>query len=140
MDVVGVERVELAAYQFKGVSRIWYEQRKKTRGEGAPLLGWNVFENAFLEHFFRRELREAKGKVGMLIGDRSFGLALSSASALAPRNKNDHRNQNSQNFRAKDSESQDSVAQVFTRNPLSGKCGKIHLRECSVGTNGCYKC
>ncbi|KAG5590232.1 hypothetical protein H5410_040746 [Solanum commersonii] len=37
MHVVDPERVELDAYQMKGVARIWFEQRKKNQAEGAPL-------------------------------------------------------------------------------------------------------
>ncbi|KAG5589882.1 hypothetical protein H5410_040396 [Solanum commersonii] len=58
----------------------------------------------------------------------------------APRGKNDYRNQNPQNFRVQGSQSYGSIAQGFTHNPLCGKCGKLHLGECRVGTNLCYKC
>ncbi|KAH0657727.1 hypothetical protein KY289_026475 [Solanum tuberosum] len=60
MHVVDVERVELATYQLKGVARIWYDQWKKKRVEGAPSVSWVVFEGAFMGHFFPRMLREAK--------------------------------------------------------------------------------
>ncbi|XP_015165511.1 NAP1-related protein 2-like [Solanum tuberosum] len=50
MCVVDSEHVELVSYQLKDVSRIWYDQWKKNRVEGAPLLSWVVFENAFLGH------------------------------------------------------------------------------------------
>ncbi|KAG5580672.1 hypothetical protein H5410_051299, partial [Solanum commersonii] len=45
-----------------------------------------------------------------------------------------------QNFRARGSQSCGTVAQGFTRNPLYGKCGKVHLGERYVGTDGYYKC
>ncbi|WMV09458.1 hypothetical protein MTR67_002843 [Solanum verrucosum] len=35
MHVIYAERVELAAYQLKGVARVWYDQWKKSRVEGA---------------------------------------------------------------------------------------------------------
>ncbi|WMV59177.1 hypothetical protein MTR67_052562 [Solanum verrucosum] len=60
MHVADAERVELVAYQIKGVARIWFDQWKKNRVEGAPLVSWVVFEEAFLRNFFPRELREAK--------------------------------------------------------------------------------
>ncbi|WMV30455.1 hypothetical protein MTR67_023840 [Solanum verrucosum] len=43
MHVTDVERVELAAYQLKGVARIWYDQWKKSRAEGALIVSWVVF-------------------------------------------------------------------------------------------------
>jgi len=55
MCVADVERVELASYQLKGVARIWYNQWKKSRAKGAPLVSWIVFESAFLDRFFPRE-------------------------------------------------------------------------------------
>ncbi|WMV13788.1 hypothetical protein MTR67_007173 [Solanum verrucosum] len=60
--VIDLEHVELVSYQLKGVARIWYDQWKKNRAEGPPLLSWAVFENTFLGRFFSRELREAKVK------------------------------------------------------------------------------
>ncbi|WMV50683.1 hypothetical protein MTR67_044068 [Solanum verrucosum] len=60
MLVVDAKRVELAAYQLMGVARIWFDQWKKTMVEDAPLVSWACFEEAFLGHFFHRELREAK--------------------------------------------------------------------------------
>ncbi|WMV45377.1 hypothetical protein MTR67_038762 [Solanum verrucosum] len=60
MDVADAERVELAAYQLKGVARIWIDQWKKSRAKGAPIVTWVVLEGAFMGRFFPRELREAK--------------------------------------------------------------------------------
>ncbi|XP_049372732.1 uncharacterized protein LOC125837697 [Solanum verrucosum] len=60
MHVVYVKRVDLAAYQLKGVVRVWYEQWKKSRVEGAPIMSWVVFKEAFTGRFFPRELREVK--------------------------------------------------------------------------------
>ena len=52
MHVVGVERVELAAYQLKSVSRTLFDQLKEGRAEGAPHQSWDCFEEAFLGRFF----------------------------------------------------------------------------------------
>ncbi|WMV30038.1 hypothetical protein MTR67_023423 [Solanum verrucosum] len=52
--------VELASYKLKCIARIWYDKWKKNRAEAGPLLSWAVFESAFLERFFPRELREDK--------------------------------------------------------------------------------
>ncbi|KAG5571168.1 hypothetical protein H5410_060934 [Solanum commersonii] len=52
-DVIHVaesERVELVAYQLKGVTRIWFDQWKKNRAEDAPV-------------------SSKEGKAAMLIGD-----------------------------------------------------------------------
>lgn len=58
--VVDVEHVELTSYHLKGVFRIWHDQWKKNRAEGAPPLSWAMFGEAFLWCFFPCELREAK--------------------------------------------------------------------------------
>lgn len=54
------ERVELVTYQLKGVTRILFDQWKKSRVEGAPIVSCDVSEGAFMGHFFPRELIEAK--------------------------------------------------------------------------------
>lgn len=48
MRVVDAEHVELVSYQLKGVARIWYDQLKKCRDKGAPLMSCLIFESAFL--------------------------------------------------------------------------------------------
>ena len=53
------EKVELAAYQLKGVAQIWFEQWKELR-EGDTPATWDEFKSAFLDHLFPLELREAK--------------------------------------------------------------------------------
>ncbi|XP_049369927.1 uncharacterized protein LOC125834816 [Solanum verrucosum] len=40
MHVADAERVELASYKLKGVARIWHDQWKKRRAEGATPLSW----------------------------------------------------------------------------------------------------
>ncbi|WMV19091.1 hypothetical protein MTR67_012476, partial [Solanum verrucosum] len=60
MHVVDTERVELAAYQLKDIARTWFDQWNVGRPENAPPARWACFEEAFLEHFFPRELKEAK--------------------------------------------------------------------------------
>jgi len=62
MHVAESERVELVAYQLKGVARIWFDQWKQNRAEDAPIVSWVVFESALMGRFFPRELREAKIK------------------------------------------------------------------------------
>uniref|UniRef100_M1DXR0 Gag-pol protein n=1 Tax=Solanum tuberosum TaxID=4113 RepID=M1DXR0_SOLTU len=60
MHVADAKRVELASYQLKCNVRTWFDQWKKSRADDAPFLSWTVFESAFLDSFFPRELREAK--------------------------------------------------------------------------------
>lgn len=43
VNIEDAEHVELVAYQLKGVARVWYEQWKKCRVEGAPIVRWIVF-------------------------------------------------------------------------------------------------
>ncbi|WMV32495.1 hypothetical protein MTR67_025880 [Solanum verrucosum] len=74
MHVDDVERVELVAYQLKGVARIWYDQWKKSMDEGAPIVSWAVFESAFMGRFFPRELREAKVKKYLTLNQESMSV------------------------------------------------------------------
>ncbi|WMV32871.1 hypothetical protein MTR67_026256 [Solanum verrucosum] len=60
MRVADAERVELVTYQLKSIARIWFDQWKKGRAEGASILSWAMFESAFIGRLFSRELREAK--------------------------------------------------------------------------------
>ena len=60
MDVGDAERVELAAYQLKGMGRTWFNQSKNGRAKDAPHPSWAFFEEAFLRRFFPRELKESK--------------------------------------------------------------------------------
>lgn len=48
MHVVDNNWFELAAYQLKGVVRLWFDQRGKNRGVGAPVLTRAVFDKDFL--------------------------------------------------------------------------------------------
>ncbi|KAH0667604.1 hypothetical protein KY285_028810 [Solanum tuberosum] len=68
------------------------------------------------------------------------GLAPSSSSAPAPRNKCEYNSQNSQNFRARPAHSQGSKAQRGTKNPVCAKCGKNHLGVYHDDSTSCFKC
>lgn len=74
IHVVDAKRVELAAYQLKGVSRIWFDQWKKNRAEGAPIVSWAVFEEASMGHLFPRELREAKVREFLTLKQESMSV------------------------------------------------------------------
>ncbi|XP_049386272.1 uncharacterized protein LOC125850472 [Solanum stenotomum] len=111
-DVIRVaneERVKLAVYQMKSVTRIWFDKWKKNRVEHAPVVSWAVFESALMGRFFPLEKdkpkkrEEFKNKRAKTSGNqfrqqksnakRSFsqqkqkGPAPPSASEPAPRNK-----------------------------------------------------
>ena len=58
MRVVGIERVELAAYKLKNVSRTQFDQWKEGKDEDAPHPNWAYFEEAFLGRFIPRELND----------------------------------------------------------------------------------
>ena len=60
MHMEDIEWVELVVYQLKDVARTYFDQWKGGRVENAPHASWACFEEAFLGHFFPRELREAK--------------------------------------------------------------------------------
>ncbi|XP_049358702.1 uncharacterized protein LOC125823361 [Solanum verrucosum] len=60
MGVTSREKAELAAYQLKDFTQIWYEQCKDARPVEAGPIEWETFKLAFLDRFFPWELREAK--------------------------------------------------------------------------------
>ena len=60
MGLTTSEKAELATYQLKDVTQIWYVHRR----DNWPLRGgpvtWEIFKKAFLDRLFPREKREAK--------------------------------------------------------------------------------
>ncbi|XP_069143501.1 uncharacterized protein [Solanum lycopersicum] len=54
------EKAELASYQLRDVSQIWYTQRKDNRPEGSGHIEWDEFKEAFLGMYFLRERRQIK--------------------------------------------------------------------------------
>ena len=59
MHGVDAKRVELAAYQLKGVTKTWFDQWKDGRVEDPPHPSWSCFKETFFGRFFPRELKEA---------------------------------------------------------------------------------
>ena len=51
MQVTGNDRVELASYQLKDVTHIWYNQWKENRGTNASPITWDCFSETFLDRF-----------------------------------------------------------------------------------------
>nr|XP_004239542.1 uncharacterized protein LOC101263910 [Solanum lycopersicum] len=130
MHVADAKRVELTAYQLKTVARTWFDQWNEGRDEDAPYL--------------RKEYGSKKAKTGNESGhqkgvinrpqfQKQKGLAPSCASVPAPRNKDEHHGQNSQNFRARPTQSQGSVAQGGSSAPAYAKCGVTHPSKCCDG-------
>ncbi|KAH0728078.1 hypothetical protein KY284_003943 [Solanum tuberosum] len=74
MHVADTDWVELAAYQLKDVARTWFEQWKGGRVENAPPASWAGFEEAFLGHFFPRELKDAKVREFLTLKQESLGV------------------------------------------------------------------
>ena len=52
MGVTSREKMELASYQLRDVSQIWYIQWKDNRPEGSGPTEWEEFNEAFLGMYF----------------------------------------------------------------------------------------
>ncbi|XP_049368383.1 uncharacterized protein LOC125833277 [Solanum verrucosum] len=63
LAIIGVtleKKAELAAYQLKDVTQVWYDQWKGERPIKVEPVEWEFFKSAFLDRLFPLELREAK--------------------------------------------------------------------------------
>ena len=85
MHVVDAESIELDAYQLKGIGRTWFDQWKEGKGEDAPLVSWDCFEEAF----FSWKLREDKVYEFLilkqdLLSVHEYGLKFTQLSLYAP--------------------------------------------------------
>ncbi|KAH0784113.1 hypothetical protein KY290_003711 [Solanum tuberosum] len=97
MHVADIERVELAVYQLKDVTKAWFDQWKGGRVENAPPASWACFEETFLGHFFPRELKEAKVREFLTLKQESlsvheYSLKFTQLSRYAPEMVADMRN------------------------------------------------
>ncbi|KAH0652534.1 hypothetical protein KY289_030212 [Solanum tuberosum] len=72
LHAIDAKRVELAAYQLKGIARVRFDQWKKNRAEDAPIVSWVVFESAFM--FFPHELQEAKIREFLTLNPESMSV------------------------------------------------------------------
>ncbi|XP_015168940.1 uncharacterized protein [Solanum tuberosum] len=54
------EAMELASFRLRDVAILWYEAWERSRGPDAPPAEWEDFSEAFLAHYFPREVREAR--------------------------------------------------------------------------------
>lgn len=55
MHVIGVKRVDLAAYQLKNMARIWFDLWKLNRiDDNAPHRNLDCFKEAFMVRLFPR--------------------------------------------------------------------------------------
>ena len=97
MHVSDSGRVELVAYRLKNIARTWFDQWKGGRAEDAPPASWACFEEAFLGHFFPRELKEAKVREFLTLKQESlsvheYSLKFTQLSRYAPEMVADMRN------------------------------------------------
>ncbi|XP_069145521.1 uncharacterized protein [Solanum lycopersicum] len=60
MGVTSREKEELASYQLRDVSQIWYTNWKDNRPEESVPIEWKEFKKAFLCMYFPCERRESK--------------------------------------------------------------------------------
>lgn len=52
--------MELAVYQLKCITRVWFNLWKKYKAEDAPIVHWVLFKSDLMGCFFSHELREEK--------------------------------------------------------------------------------
>ena len=50
----------MASYSLKDIAYDWVVMWKKSREENAAPISWQIFQDAFLDKFFPREMRESK--------------------------------------------------------------------------------
>ncbi|XP_049381677.1 uncharacterized protein LOC125846323 [Solanum stenotomum] len=150
MQVTGNDRVEWASYQLKDVSHIWLTQWKENRGTDAFPITWECFNEAFVDKFFPRELREAKSQEFMNLTQGSmsvqqYRLKSTQRSRYALYMVADSRAQmnkflyGDQKGRASGSKSLGSVSGTRIY-PTCLKCGKNHPEECLAGNEECFRC
>ena len=60
MGASNTEKAEFNSYQPKDVAQSWFKMWKYSRALGVVPITWELFNTAFLERFFPREMREAK--------------------------------------------------------------------------------
>ena len=58
--VTSKEKEELASYQLKDVSQVWYTQWKGNRPVESGPIEWEEFKEDFILNYFARERREVK--------------------------------------------------------------------------------
>ena len=51
LHTVDSKRVELVAYQLKGITKVLLDQWKRNTLEDALIVSWDVFENSLMGHF-----------------------------------------------------------------------------------------
>ncbi|XP_049385739.1 uncharacterized protein LOC125849812 [Solanum stenotomum] len=104
MHVADVEQVEVAVYQLKNVPRTWFDQCKKVRAEGAPLVeeeklrDWEEFRNKKAKTSWNESGQQRNNENRSFFQQNKKGPAPSSASAPSSRNKGEYNSQNSQHL------------------------------------------
>ena len=85
----------------------------------------------------RNEYGKQKASMNLSSFQNKNGIAPSSASAPAPKNKCN--GQNSQNFRTRPAQSQGSVAQRGSWTPACARCGETYQDKCLYGQTGFFE-
>ncbi|WMV38183.1 hypothetical protein MTR67_031568 [Solanum verrucosum] len=67
MGVSKVEKEELASYQLRGATQVWFKQWKEKRFIDEGPLDWEKFKGVFLDRFFPLEMRETKYALTMVV-------------------------------------------------------------------------
>ena len=60
MEATSKEKEELASYQLREFSQVWYTQSKDNKSFYSGPIEWEKFKKAFLGKYFCRERREVK--------------------------------------------------------------------------------
>ena len=85
MQVTENDWVELASYQLKDVTHIWYTQWKENRGIDAAPITWDCVSETFLNRFFQFfpiELGEAKYQEFMNLRQGNMVSSLTNSSGM----------------------------------------------------------
>ncbi|KAG5630689.1 hypothetical protein H5410_002406 [Solanum commersonii] len=144
--------MELVVYQLNVVARIWFDQWKKGRAEGVPIMSWVVFESALMGSFSPRDLREAKVEEDKLRDREEFRNKKAKTIWIESWQLKSNANWSSSNVSKRDLlhqllvhlyqgiESQGSVAEGGNGTYECAKSSRTHSGVCHDGSTGCFKC